>query len=326
MKNNNLICLGVESTAHTFGIGIIKGKEVLANAKSVYSPKKGSGIIPIDAANYHKEEAENVLKEALKNTGLKLSDIDVIAFSAGPGLPPCLRAGRDFAIQLAGKLKKPLVPVNHCIGHIEIAKITTSCKDPVILYLSGGNSQVLAFIDGIYRVFGETLDISVGNAIDSLARELNLGFPGGPLVEELAKKGKYLKLPYTVKGMDFSFSGLVTAASKLKAKNLIEDLCFSFQETAFAMLVEVTERALAHTEKEEVLLVGGVAANKRLQDMVEIMCRERGARFFAVPKEYAGDCGAQIAVAGLLAFKSGVKESTEINPNWRTDEVEVKWT
>lgn len=318
-----MICLGIESTAHTFGIGIVDDKgRILANAKAVYSPKKG-GIIPIEAASHHKEKAEEVLESALRTANIKLADIGVIAFSAGPGLPPCLRAGRDFAVVLADKLKKPLIPVNHCVGHIEIAKLTTESKDPVILYLSGGNSQVLAFVEGRYRVFGETLDISVGNAIDSLARELNLGFPGGPVVEELAKKGKYIELPYTVKGMDFSFSGLVTAATKLKDKK--EDLCFSFQETAFAMLVEVTERALAHTEKQEVLLVGGVAANKRLQEMLEIMCKERGAKFFAVPKEYAGDCGAQIAVTGLLAFKSGAKESNEINSLWRTDEVDISW-
>lgn len=324
-----MICLGIESTAHTFGIGIIKDKEILSNEKSVYVPKKGFGIIPRDAAQHHSENALKVLKSSLEKSNLQMKDIDIIAFSQGPGLPQCLRMGAIVARVLALKYKKPLVPVNHCVAHIEIGKLKTDSKDPVIIYLSGGNTQVIAFTEGRYRVFGETEDIPIGNALDMLSRGLNLPMSGGPEIEKLAKNGKYLELPYVVKGMDLSFTGLVTEAiKKYKQGVKTEDIAYSFQETCFAMLVEVTERAVAHTDKEEVLLTGGVAANKRLQEMLEIMCKERGAKFFVVPKEYAGDNGAMIAVTGLLTYKSGQTipiEESRIKQKWRVDEVDIKY-
>lgn len=318
-----MICLGIESTAHTFGVGIVNDKgEILANAALTYKPKTG-GIEPFEAAKFMKENAQKVLDDALATAKISLADVDIIAFSQGPGLPPCLRVGKDFALEL----KKPLIGVNHCVSHVEIGKLTTKAKDPITLYVSGGNSQVLGFAAGKYRVFGETLDIAIGNAIDKFAREAGLGFPGGPKVEELAKKGKYIELPYVVKGMDFSFSGLVTAATKASKNEKIEDVCFSLQETAFAMLTEVVERALAHTGKNEVLLTGGVAANKRLQEMLKIMCEERGAKFFVVPHEFSGDNGAMISWTGILQWRNTKREigDTDIRPRWRTDEVDVVW-
>jgi universal protein Kae1 len=325
-----MICLGIESTAHTFGVGIVDSKgNILANEKDVYVPPKG-GIYPREAADHHAIIAKSILENALLKAKVKIEDIDVFAFSQGPGLPPCLRIGAVLARWLALSYEKPLIGVNHCIAHIEIGKLTTSAKDPVTLYVSGGNTQVIAFTQGRYRVFGETQDVGIGNALDKFARELGLGFPGGAKIEELAKKGKYVKLPYVVKGMDLSFSGILTEALKLWKEGVAtEDLCFSLQETFFAMLVEVTERALAHCEKEEVLLTGGVAANKRLQEMLEIMCKERGAKFFVVPKEFAGDNGAMIAWNGLqifLATRKGIGiEESKIKPKWRTDEVDVVW-
>ena len=130
--------------------------------------------------------------------------------------------------------------------------------DPIVLYASGANTQVIGYLNGRYRIFGETLDIGLGNALDKFARSRDLPHPGGPAIEEMARKGSYIELPYTVKGMDLAFSGLVSAAKEIRAP--IEDVCFSLQETAFAMCVEVSERALAHAEKEEILLVGGVGA------------------------------------------------------------------
>ncbi len=325
-----MIALGIESTAHTFGIGIVnvEGK-ILANEKSIFVPKEG-GIHPRKAAEHHAEQAQKILKKAIAQAEVSLNEIDVIAFSQGPGLAPCLRIGAILARYLALKYKKPLVGVNHCIAHIEIGKLVTKARDPVTLYVSGGNTQVIAFIDSRYRVLGETQDIGIGNALDKFARETCLGFPGGPRIEELAKKGRWVSLPYVVKGMDVCFSGIVTEALKLYKKGAkLEDLCFSLQEVCFAMLVEVTERALAHCEKDEVLLTGGVAANSRLREMLETMCKERGAKFFAVPKELAGDNGAMIAWNGLQIYKTlgdgiSLKES-EIKPRWRTDEVDVIW-
>lgn len=317
---SSLIC------RNTFGVGIVDDRKIIANEKSVYIPKKGFGIIPKEAAQHHAEIAAEVLRDALTKAGLKMSDVDVIAFSRGPGLPQCLRVGAVFARALALKYNKPLIPVNHCVAHIEIGKLTTEAKDPVALYLSGGNTQVIAFTEGRYRIFGETQDIPIGNALDMLARSLELEMPGGPRIENLAKNGKYIELPYVVKGMDLSFAGLVTEATKKYNKGAkAEDIAFSFQETCFAMLTEVTERAVAHTDKEEVLLVGGVAANKRLQEMLKIMTKERGAKFFVVPQEYSGDQGAMIAWTGILAYQKGYEtsvENSQIKQKWRIDEVE----
>ncbi|MFQ6020894.1 MAG: bifunctional N(6)-L-threonylcarbamoyladenine synthase/serine/threonine protein kinase [Candidatus Aenigmatarchaeota archaeon] len=302
-------------------MGIVKGKEVLANIKSVYEPKKG-GIHPREAAEHHSNNIEDLIKKVPK-------DFDLIAFSQGPGLPQCLKIGAAVARTLALKYNKPLIGVNHCIAHIEIGKLTTNSKDPVTLYVSGGNTQILAFVEGRYRCFGETLDIAIGNALDTFARAAKLKHPGGPKIEELAKKGKYISLPYVVKGMDLSFTGIVTEAIKKLKNHKLEDVCFSLQETCFAMLTEVVERAVAHTDKEEVLLTGGVAANKRLQEMLSIMCKERGAKFYVVPREYSGDNGAQIGVLGLLMYNAGYKclslEETKIKPKWRTDDVDIPY-
>ena len=269
-----------------------------------------------------------VLTSSLKVAKIEMEEVDILSYTAGPGLPPCLLVGANLADQLSKKYKKPLIPVNHCIAHLEIGKLTTGAKDPVFLYLSGGNTQVIAFVEGKYRIFGETQDMAVGNCLDVVAREIGLPMPGGPKIEELAKKGKYVELPYVVKGMDVSFSGIATAAIKLFKKGISkEDIAYSLQETCFAMLTEVTERALAHTGKEEVLLVGGVAANKRLQEMVKIMCEERGAKMYVVLPKYSGDNGVMIAWTGLLAYKSGwkAKFKDKIRPRWRTDEVEITW-
>ena len=365
-----MICLGIESTAHTFGVGIIdeKGK-ILANAKDSYTTKTG-GIVPIEAAKHHAEVKDKVLEEALKKSGLTLNNIDIIAFSQGPGLLPCLLQGLHFAKELVKKTKKPLVPVNHCIAHLEIGKLLTKSKDPVLLYASGANTQIIAYAAGKYRIFGETLDQGVGNFIDAFARHTGLGFPGGPKIAELAKSGSYVELPYSVKGMDVSFAGLLTnikqkydkiknkenkeevngdidngnenkseslksltLSSKPSTKDInqtynLNDLAYSLQETAFAMLIEVSERAMAHLHKKELLLGGGVACNKRLQEMCAIMCKERKAESFCPPNEVLTDNAAMIAWLGILMFKAGVKidpNKADIKPYERTDEVNVTW-
>ncbi len=325
-----MLSVGIEGTAHTFSVGVVDGEKILANVKDVYKPKHGFGIHPSEAAAHHREVSERVLEEALSSAGITLSDVDLLSYSAGPGLPPCLKATAEFSQILKEKANKPLIPVNHCIAHIEIGRLLTKAKDPIIIYVSGGNTQIIGYAAGRYRVFGETLDIPIGNALDTFVRNATGEYPGGPVIEKLAGKGKnYIELPYAVKGMDVSFSGVITSALRIHKRggNSLEDLCFSLQETCFAMLVEVTERALAHTGKNEVLLTGGVAANRRFTEMCGIMCKERGAKFYACPMEYAGDCGANIAWTGLLAYKIGQKtaEKADFRRNWRTDDVEVAW-
>jgi universal protein Kae1 len=325
-----MICLGIESSAHTFGIGIVDDKgNILANEKSVYKPSVGKGIIPMDAANFHKMNCEKVLENALNKSKLKMDDIDIVAYVAGAGMAPCLLVGADFAAEVSKKYNKTLVPVCHQVAHLEIGKLTTQTKDPIFLYLSGGNTQIIAFTEGRYRIFGETEDIPIGNALDSLAREIGLEPPYGPNFDKAAENGKkYIELPYVVKGMDLSFTGILTAAlNRFKNGASKEDICYSMQETCFAMVTEVTERALAHTAKGEVLLIGGVASSKRMQDMIKTMCEERSAKMFVVPQEFAVDNGANIAWTGILVHNSGWKQKIKdkIKPNWRIDDVEITW-
>ncbi|MCX6815158.1 MAG: KEOPS complex N(6)-L-threonylcarbamoyladenine synthase Kae1 [Candidatus Aenigmarchaeota archaeon] len=322
-----MICLGIESTAHTFGIGIVSDKgKILSNVWDMYRPASGWGIEPIKAKMHHEEIKNKVLEKALADAKIGLKDIDLIAFSQGAGLAPCLYVGLNFGKELSKRIKKPLIGVCHQIAHVEIGKLCTGVKDPVTLYVSGANTQVLAFAEGRYRCFGETMDVGIGNALDKFGRGVGMDFPSGPKIEVLASKGHYTELPYVVKGMDLSFSGIITESlTRFRKGESLENLCFSLQETMFAMLTEVTERAMAHTGKTELLLTGGVAANSRLQEMLGIMCRERGAVFHTVPKEFAGDCGTNIAWLGILHQKSKMKTKPGILPRQRTDEVDVGW-
>ena len=328
-------CLGIESTADDFSIGISTFEgNILANVINAYVPLEG-GIHPREAARHHAEVASRVMREAFTKSGLKPADLSVVAFSQGPGLGPCLRTGATVARALASYLKIPLVGVNHCVAHIEIGKLRTGAKNPVTLYVSGGNTMVAAYDAGRYRVFGETLDIALGNCLDVFAREAGLrqspGMPFGAVIEKLALNGKKLiPLPYSVKGMDMSMSGLLTATTALvkKGEHELEDVCFSLQETAFSMVTEVTERALAHTGKTELLLTGGVAANKRLQSMIRAVAEEHVVKFDTVETQFAIDNGAMISWTGVLAFKSGAVtpvESSFVKLKWRLEEVEVPW-
>ena len=324
-----MICLGIESTAHTFGVAILKDKKVLANVKDTYTTKKG-GIIPMDAARHHREIKDELLERALEQAKISLEDIDLIAFSASPGLSPCLLEGMKAAKDLSKRLKKPLVGVNHCIAHLEIGRMLTNSKDPVLLYSSGANTQIIGFAEGRYRIFGETVDIGVGNFIDSFARAAGLGFPGGPKIEKLALKGnKLIELPYSIKGMDVSFSGMLTNLQQRLKKEKLEELSFSLQETAFPMLIEASERAMAHLHKKELLFGGGVACNKRYQEMARIMCRERGAKFFCPDNQFLIDNAAMIAWLGILMQDKSVSwknlDKVDIDPYERTDDVEVYW-
>ena len=326
-----VIIIGIESTAHTFGVGIVKNGKILANVKDSYTTDRG-GIIPLEAAKHHVRVSSEVYTKAIVESGIKEEEVDAIAFSQGPGLAPCLLGGLKFVKSLAEKLKKPIVPVNHCIAHLEIGRIT-GAKDPVLLYCSGANTQIIAYASGKYRIFGETLDLGIGNFIDTFARYAGLGFPGGPKIMELAKTGKYIEMPYSIKGMDVAFSGILTKLRQMLQSNkyALEDLSYSLQETAFAMLVESAERAMAHTGKKELLLGGGVACNKRLQEMCRIMCEERGAKLFVPENSLLVDNAGMIAYLGEIMFKKGIKsfgkeiEQLDIMPRERTDEVEVSW-
>lgn len=251
---------------------------------------------------------------------------------------------------------------------IEMGREITGATNPIVLYVSGGNTQVIAYSSQRYRIFGETLDIAVGNCLDRFARTLHISNDPAPgyNIEQLAKKGKNLvDLPYTVKGMDCSFSGILAFIDaladryglgkeedqegeaapnqppqelnlennlenneELKVKPTRADLCFSLQETVFAMLVEITERAMAHVGSKEVLIVGGVGCNERLQEMMGIMARDRGGSVYATDERFCIDNGIMIAHAGLLAYETGFTtklEDATCTQRFRTDDVFVKW-
>jgi len=323
-----MIVLGLEGTAHTLGVGVIDSENrVLADVRKTYSPASG-GIHPRDASQFMSENIGDALKEALAAAGVSIKDVGLISFSQGPGMGPCLRTVATAARALSLHNNLPVLGVNHCVAHIEVGRIFCSLKDPLILYVSGGNTQVLKLKDGHFRIFGETLDIGVGNMLDKFGREAGIGHPAGPKIEDLAKEGnKYIELPYAVKGTDLSFSGLLTSALGKVAENRLEDVCFSLQETAFAMLAEVTERALAHLKAKEVLLTGGVGNNSRLAEMLRLMSEEQGASF-GVPKGFCSDNGVMIAILGSLMHEAGIRQEiadTGVRQRFRTDAVEVKW-
>jgi len=335
LLTDNMCCLGIESTADDFGVGIARANgEILANTVESYIPLEG-GIHPREAARHHAEVANKTLLQALTDAEIKPKELTAISFSMGPGLGPCLRTGATVARTLAAHLQIPLIGINHSIAHIEIGKLQTGVTDPITLYASGGNTMVTAFESKRYRVFGETLDIALGNCLDVFGRQAGLksqkGLPLGAAIEQIALKGKTLiKLPYVVKGMDLSLSGLLTSAvtQLQKGNHTLEDICYSLQEHAFAMVTEITERALAHTEKNEMLLTGGVAANNRLQTMLKTVAEEHSVKFSVVPKKFATDNGAMIAWTGILAYRHNIVtpiEESYVKLRWRVDRADVPW-
>ena len=334
--------LAIESTAHTIGVSVVESKaksaaavdkantKVLSNEIARY-PAKPEGFIPHKLADHHAKEYSKVLKAALAKAKVALSGIDYFAYSQGPGIGHCLRIGWVAANSLALLNGRPLVPVNHTVAHVEVGKWACGCKDPLVVYVSGGNTQILAKHaergGSYYHVFGETLDVGIGNFLDVMGRELKLKPPNAIGLLELAQKGNhFLQLPYTVKGNNLAFSGLQSAALRMKGKHSLEDISFSASEVAFSMLVEATERVLCHTGNKEVLLVGGVAQAKRLQQMYSLMCQDHGAKFAVVPGQYAGDQAAMIGITAVKRVLSGTK-SKDSRPNQgiRIDSEPIRW-
>ncbi|MFA6328348.1 MAG: tRNA (adenosine(37)-N6)-threonylcarbamoyltransferase complex transferase subunit TsaD [Candidatus Micrarchaeia archaeon] len=344
-----MICLGIESTAHTLGVGICElqggkrtrggGIRVLANEKSMYRPPAGQGILPRAAADHHGENFLPVLARAMASAGIALRDVDLFSFSQGPGIGQCLRVSCTGAKYLALKCGKPIVGVNHCAAHLEISRGLLGMRDPLYVYVSGANTQLIAGnsagarkgrADGLargargYSVLGETMDMGLGNLFDVFAREAGFAYPHGSEVARLAEKGRYFPLPYTVKGMNFAFAGLLTSAVREVGRKRAEDICHSLMETAFAEICEASERALCLTGKKEMAVCGGVAQNARFCEMLSIVASEHGARFGVAAPEYNADNGAMIAYLGIVQQARGRKKGiSSLAPNgyWRIDEV-----
>lgn len=334
-----MLCLGIESTAHTFACSVIEQSgskfypNVLSDVRDIFKAPEGSGIHPREAARHHAAVAIDVLKKSLELSNTSYKDLDLIAYSAGPGLGPCLRIGAVIARSISSFYNIKLIPINHALGHIELGMSLTNSKDSLVLLVSGGHTMVLIFNNSRWRVIGETLDITLGQLLDQFGRHLGLASPCGAQIEKLADKSSqnYVVLPYSIKGNDVTFSGILSAAKRLisSSKYTIEDICYSIQETAFAMITEAVERALSATEKKELLLVGGVSANKKLSHMLSLACQRHNVKFNSCPLSFAGDNGAQIAWTGILSYlKSknsiGISDSF-VNQSWRVDSVDVTW-
>jgi universal protein Kae1 len=330
--------LGIESTAHTLSFGLVDSEGIPHPAVSdTVRPDEG-GIHPREAADHHKEIAQSLFQKLLANYNLSPSEIHAVAYSQGPGLGPCLRVGAALARGISSRLDVPLIGVNHCVAHIEIGRQQCGCSDPVLLYVSGGNTQVIAHLDGRYRVLGETLDIGIGNMLDKFARAQGIPFPGGPVIEKLAQEWLSnnpeprltdLELPFAVRGMDNAFSGVMTAAQRLLDNGAeLGAVCWSLQEHAFAACVEVAERALSHTGKTELLLGGGVACNTRLREMCSLMAGERESTSHAPPRMYCIDNGTMIGLLGYIELQNGrvtPYEESAVDQYLRTDQTQVTW-
>ena len=320
-KYGDTVVLGIEGSANKVGVGIVRYRdgayEILANPRKTFVAPVGHGFLPKETARHHQAHIAALIRTALHEAFPDDDDDDpaqclsAVAFTKGPGmgapLQSCAVAARTVAC-LWGNL--PLIAVNHCVGHIEMGRLCCAAPDPVVLYVSGGNTQVLAYTNQRYSIFGETIDVAIGNCLDRFARCLGLSNDPSPgqnieiaareYAESYRIKGEtppLVELPYVVKGMDVSFSGILTATEQLAKQRLGSKgaaagaataandddaltkgaLCYSLQETLFAMLVEITERAMAHTGQNQVLIVGGVGCNKRLQEMMQAMVDDRNS-------------------------------------------------
>ncbi len=317
--------LGIEGTAWAASAALYDSDaDTVTIETEAYTPDSG-GIHPREAAEHMAEHLPQVTEHVLETT----DSVDAVAFSRGPGLGPCLRLVGTTARALAQRLDVPLVGVNHMVAHLEIGRHYSGFEDPICLNASGANAHVLAFQNGRYRVLGETMDTGVGNAIDKFTRHVGWEHPGGPKVEQQATEGEYFELPYVVKGMDFSFAGISSAAKEAyDAGEPVANICYGLQETVFAMLTEVTERALSLTGRTELVLGGGVGQNARLQEMLTEMCAQRGASFFVPENRFLRDNAGMIAVLGAKMYAAGDTleiEESAIDSDFRPDEVNVTW-
>ncbi len=319
--------LGIEGTAWAASAACFDtGSNGVLMESDPYVPESG-GIHPREAAEHMAEAIPRVVERVLEQ--VNGGGIDAVAFSRGPGLGPCLRIVGTAARTLAQTLDVPLIGVNHMVAHLEVGRHYSGFANPVCLNASGANAHVLGYHDGRYRVLGETMDTGVGNALDKFARHLDWSHPGGPKVEEAARDGEYVELPYVVKGMDFSFSGLMSAAkAAVDSGERVEDVCFSLQENVFAMLTEVAERALSLTGSDELVLGGGVGQNARLREMLGTMCEARGAGFYAPEARFLRDNAGMIAILGWEMARAGdtlAIEESRVDSDFRPDQVAVSW-
>ena len=340
------LILGIESSCDETAASLITENEegfpvVLSNIVSsqVEVHREFGGVVPELAARSHIEKIDWIVKKAIDESGRKIEEIDAVASTAGPGLIVCLSVGLSFGKAFATAMNKPFIAVNHLEGHALSPKLNTNLNYPYLLLLiSGGHSQYLSVQNlGKYKRLGTTIDDALGEAFDKTAKLLGIEFPGGPQIEILAKKGdpeKYdLPKPIFSKGgCNLSFAGLKTAVLKIsktiKSEQDKYDLAASFQKTIEKILYKKTKIAFNEFEKinelnEKIFVVaGGVAANKKIREMLVNLCNEKNIEPIFPPKELCSDNAAMIAMVGLEKFK--LKQFNNLDhqakPRWPLDE------
>ena len=340
------LILGIETSCDETAASIITENEqgnpvILSNiiSSQVDVHKEFGGVVPELAARSHVEKINWIVQKAINESGKKITEIDAVASTAGPGLVVCLSIGLSFGKALAASINKPFIAINHLEGHALSPRLISNLDYPYLLLLiSGGHSQFLS-VEGLgkYKRLGTTIDDALGEAFDKTAKLLGVAFPGGPQIEILAKNGNpnRYNLPkpiFNKGGCNLSFAGLKTAILKI-AKNIKTekekfDLAASFQRTIEEILYKKTKIAFRDFEnriklKEKIFVVaGGVAANKKIRSMLIKLCEEKNYRSIFPPIELCGDNAAMIAMVGLEKFK--LKQFSNLDypakPRWSLDE------
>lgn len=330
----NILCLGIESSCDETSVAVVKnGREVLSNviATQIDIHKKYGGVVPEIASRNHVENITYVVKEALEKAGVTLEEIDAICPTYGPGLVGALLVGLSTAKALAYASKKPLVGTHHIEGHIAANYISHKDLEPpyLCLVVSGGHSHLVYVKDYTeFEILGKTRDDAVGEAFDKVARVMGLGYPGGPIIDKLAKDGKPVyHLPRTYfDNLDFSFSGIKTAVMNLVNKEKeninINDLCASFEEAVTETLTTNVLKAVKMLGVQKVAIAGGVSANSYLRNKMELLGKENNLKVYYPELVLCTDNAAMIAAAGYYNFKAGKISSFDLNavPNLKIGE------
>lgn len=325
--------LAVESSCDETSVAVVEnGREVYSNviASQIDTHKKFGGVVPEIASRQHVEAINTVLKEGLDQAGVKLSDIDIIAATKGPGLIGALLVGLSAGKALALATGKPFVGVNHIVGHVCANYISFKDLEPpfIGLIISGGHTYLIEVKDYVdFTLHGRTVDDAVGEAFDKVARSLGLSYPGGPVVDALAKKGKksieFPRVMIKEDNYNFSFSGLKTAvlnylnSTRLRGEEIVvEDVCKSFQEAVVDVLLEKSFRLAREKDMDKIVLCGGVSANSRIREAFEERGSKENIKIFYPELKLCTDNAAMIASAAYYEYRAGkVDEENFANPN-----------
>ncbi len=339
------IILGIESSCDDTGAAIINSElQILSNIIITQTEEHNlfKGVVPEIAARSHMKNLKKAINNALNQSNLQLNDIDAIAATCGPGLIGGVIVGTMFAKSIASVLKKPFIAVNHLEGHALTARLTEKIQYPYLLLLaSGGHCQYVAVLGlGKYKILGQTLDDAMGEAFDKVAKMMNLGFPGGPEIEKRALLGNKNRFSFpepmiNKKNCDMSFSGLKTAVMlKIREMNKLseQDICdisASFQKTIGNIIYKKTKFAMDQYAKfakeRQLVIAGGVAANKYLRSVLTQIAEEYSYNFVAPPPKLCTDNAAMIAFAGLERLNYGIVSNMSFKPRarWNLEELSL---